>query len=107
MSSRQRWLVVGLVVALVVAGAALGSLWLLGGSTPTSATVAVTTACVRVQGISCARSSAQVASCPVVTTPLGAMGLVSLAMVSGLGLLARSRRRRERRASAGVREVVA
>jgi len=42
-------------------------------------------------------------TCPVVTTPLGAAGVLSLATMSGVGLLVRSRRRRQRAAVVGGR----
>lgn len=103
MSPRRRWTIVGLVVGLLVAGGVMAGLWLLGGSTPTSATVAVTTACVQLQNGTCAPSGSSLVTCPVVTTPLGAAGVLSLAMVSGVGLLARSRRRRRRAAVAAGR----
>lgn len=103
MSTRRQWMIVVLVIGLVVAGGVVAGLWLLGGSTPTSPTVAVTTACVQLQNGTCAPSGSSLVTCPVVTTPLGAAGVLSLAMASGLGLLVRSRRRHQRPALADSR----
>jgi hypothetical protein len=103
MSPRRQWTIVALLVALLVAVGVIVGFWLLGGSTPTSATVAVTTACVQLQNGTCAPSGSSLVTCPVVTTPLGAAGVLSLATMSGVGLLVRSRRRRQRAAVVGGR----